>query len=190
MKIMMWIVPLMVLILVGCGSDYKKYYEQVHDKLLMEQIAPLHDELLTALNEAMDITPPDDAAQKSKYDQIATKIGEIIVEVSKLKPPEEFKNPHAKLVAYLEDFKNADANAQKAAAGDLAAGKLAREAFKSQMIVCPKCGTENYLDRYNYTECSNCKTELPGGYDKLGLTDKLKIIEDEFYGKKMILDNK
>ena len=190
MKKMFWIVPLMILVLVGCGSDYKKYYEQVHDKLLMEQIAPLHDELLTALNEAMDVTPPDDAAQKPKYDQITARTDEIIAEVAKLKPTEEFKNPHAKLVAYLEDFKNADANAQKAAAGDLAAGKLAREAFKSQMVVCPKCGSENYLDRYNYTECSNCKTELPQGYDKLGLTDKLKIIEDEFYGKKMILDNK
>lgn len=185
-----WIIPLVILVLLGCGSDYKKYYEQVHDKLLMEQIAPLHDELLTALNEAMDVTPPDDAANKAKYDQIASRTDEIIGELSKLKPPEEFKNPHTRLVAYLEDFKNADANAQKAATGDLAAGKLAREAFKSQMVVCPKCGTENYLDRYSYAECSNCKAELPEGYTKLGLTDKLKIIEDEFYGKKMILDNK
>jgi hypothetical protein len=190
MKKMIWLVPLMILILVGCGSDYKKYYEQVHDKLLMEQIAPLHDELLTALNTAMDVTPPDDAAQKPKYDEIATKTDELIGELSKIKPPEEFKKPHNRLVAYLQDFRNADINAQKAAAGDGEAGKLAREAFKSGVIVCPACGTENYLDRYNYNECVNCKGELPGGYDKLGLTDKLKIIEDEFYGKKMILDNK
>jgi hypothetical protein len=190
MKKMIWIIPLMILILLGCGSDYKKYYEQVHDKLLVEQVAPLHDELLTALNEAMDSTPPDDAANKSKYDQIATRIDEIMGEISKQKPPEEFKNPHAKLVAYLDEFKSADANAQKAAAGDQAAGKLAREAFKSKMVVCPKCGSENYLDRYSYAECFNCKSELTGGYENLGLTDKLKIIEDEFYGKKMILDNK
>lgn len=178
------------MVVLGCGSNYKEYYQKVHEDLLVKQIAPLHDEFLQALNDAMDITPTDDVSMKSKYDEIAKKLEGIKEELKKNSPPDDFKNPHKKLEDYLARLQEAVGNAQKAAKGDTNAGKEARNAFKDQMIKCPKCGAENYIDKTNYLTCSSCKADLTGGYEALGLSSQLKLIDDEFYGKKTILDNK
>jgi hypothetical protein len=191
MKKLLWFLcVLAMLVITGCGSNYKEYYQKVHEDLLLKQIAPLHDEFLQTLNDAMDITPTDDASMKSKYDEIAKKLGGIIEELKKNSPPEDFKNPHKKLEDYLNRLQESVNYAQKAASGDVNAGKAARNAFKDQMVKCPKCGAENYIDKESYTTCSSCKADLTGGYEALGLSSQLKLIDDEFYGKKTILDNK
>ena len=134
----------LIVLLMGCGSNYKEYYQKVHEDLLVKQIAPLNDEYVLSLNEAQDLAnatgdniPPFDNELKAKYDVIAKKLEGIKEELKKYSPPDEFKEPHQRLVAYLDKFAASVTDAQKAAGGDVEAGKKAREPFKDAVVKCP-----------------------------------------------------